>query len=207
VRNKFKRKFTQCRIFRDYRKNRYIDKDRNAIIILGEYHPKHNKSYEVMDNFSKKILLLKKEQISQPQYHFYKEAVNYFSFRLHLMLSCKTRFVICGYPTSQKGYAGRGITQIIKNLCRYSVNRIDGSNVLMRRLTVPKKSQGGERNYEKEIETLCVTRKSLVQNQQVLLIDDITTTGVSLRAGKQVLLRAGAKLVAMLALGKTVYAG
>ena len=34
-------------------------------------------------------------------------------------------------------------------------------------------------------------------------MDDITTTGTSLKAGKIVLKRAGAKIVALLALGKT----
>ena len=42
-----------------------------------------------------------------------------------------------------------------------------------------------------------------IKNKNILVIDDITTTGTSLIACKTLLLRAGAKNVVCLALGKT----
>ena len=59
------------------------------------------------------------------------------------------------------------------------------------------------RDLQEEISSLTVRNKNIIKNQQVLLMDDITTTGTSLKAGKIVLKRAGAKIVALLALGKT----
>ena len=63
---------------------------------------------------------------------------------------------------------------------------------------------GGERNLQKEIRSLTVRNENIIKGQQVLLMDDITTTGTSLKAGKIVLKRAGAKIVALLAIGKTI---
>jgi len=93
---------------------------------------------------------------------------------------------------------------IAKRLCEYSSQRIDGTDVLLRVFEIPKKSMGGERNLQKEIRSLTVRNENIIKGQQVLLMDDITTTGTSLKAGKIVLKRAGAKIVALLAIGKTI---
>ena len=43
----------------------------------------------------------------------------------------------------------------------------------------------------------------IIKDQQVLLLDDVSTSGSSLRAGKHILKKAGAELVAMYTLGLT----
>jgi len=48
-----------------------------------------------------------------------------------------------------------------------------------------------------------VRNESVVKGRQVLLLDDVTTTGTSLKAGKYLIERAGAKIVALLALART----
>ena len=93
---------------------------------------------------------------------------------------------------------------IAKRLCEYSSRRIDGTDVLLRAFEIPKKSIGGERDLQKEIRSLTIRNENIIKDQQVLLMDDITTTGTSLKAGKIVLKRAGAKIVALLAIGKTI---
>jgi len=57
---------------------------------------------------------------------------------------------------------------------------------------------GGERNLQKEIRSLTVRNENIIKGQQVLLMDDTTVTGTSLKAGRIVLKRTGAKIVALL---------
>jgi len=197
----------QCRIFRDIEKNKLIESEPESIITLGEYYPKYDRPYEDMDEFSSMILDVKKdERRIDPQsgeYYYYKKAINYFTDQLHSILSDKEKYVICVYPTSKEGSAFTGMKAIAKRLCEYSSQRIDGTDALSRVFEIPKKAMGGRRDLQEEIKSLIVRDKDIIRDQQVLLMDDITTTGTSLKAGKYVLKRAGAEMVAMLALGKT----
>lgn len=198
-----------CQIFKDPEKNKLIDSDPENIIILGKYCPKYDKEYKDMDNFSNMILDIKKDETKlDPQsreYYYYKKAVNYFTNQLRTILSDTEEYVICVMPTHAAGTAPSGIRTIAKRLC--SPPRIDGTNVLSRAFEIPKKTTGGSRDIDSEIESLTVRNEDIVKGRQVLLMDDVTTTGTSLRAGKYLigpwLGRAGAKLVAMFALGQT----
>ncbi len=125
------------------------------------------------------------------------------TLRIHSILSDGDKYVICVYPTSEEGIAFTGMRTIAKRLCEYSSQRIDGTDVLLRSFGIQKKSVGGERDLQKEIRSLTVRNENIIRGQQVLLMDDITTTGTSLKAGKIVLKQAGAKIVALLAIGKT----
>ena len=60
------------------------------------------------------------------------------------------------------------------------------------------------RDLQEEIRSLTVRNENIIKDQQVLLMDDITTTGTSLKAEKYALEQSGAKIVALLALGKTI---
>ncbi len=66
-----------------------------------------------------------------------------------------------------------------------------------------KKSTGGKRDLTSEVESLTIVNESIVKDKQILLLDDVTTSGASLNAGKLRLEKAGAKLVVMFALGLT----
>lgn len=197
----------RCRIFRDPEINRQIDSNPENIVTLGKYYPKYDRPYEDMDEFSSMILDIKEdERRIDPQsgkYYYHKKAINYFLNRLHSFLSDREKYVICVYPTSKEGPAFTGMRTIAKRLCEYSSQRIDGTDVLSRAFEVPKKAISRERDLQKEIESLLVSDESIIRDRQVLLMDDITTTSTSLIAGKIVLKRAGAKIVELLALGKT----
>ena len=99
------------------------------------------------------------------------------------------------------GTAPSGIRTIAKRLCSHPI--IDGTEVISRAFEMPKKAIGGSRDLQAEIESLTVRNKSTVKGRQVLLLDDVTTTGTSLKAGKYLIERAGAKIVALLALAET----
>ena len=198
----------QCRIFRDPEMNRWVDADPENIITLGVYYPKYDRPYEDMDEFSSMILDIKKDErridSHSREYSYYEKAINYFTNRLHSILSDKEKYVICVYPTSKEGPAFTGMRTIAKRLCKYSPQRIDGTYILLRAFEIPKKSIGGVRDLQEEIRSLTVRNENIIKDQQVLLMDDITTTGTSLKAGKYVLEQSGAKIAALLALGETI---
>ncbi|MBP1908305.1 phosphoribosyltransferase [Methanolobus bombayensis] len=84
----------------------------------------------------------------------------------------------------------------------------DGTDVLHRTKTVTPKHLGGRRgdiNYEMESLDIIedIIDEDLIRGKQVLLLDDIATSGASLKAGKELLLEAGARIVIPFALGET----
>lgn len=176
-------------------------------IILCElpYHSKYDKLYEEMDKFSQLILDIKKDEkkldTKSCEYHYYKVAIDYFIDRLYHILSDTEEYVICVIPSHAVGTAPSGIRTIAKQLCTHPI--IDRTNLISRVFEMPKKSMGGPRNLKLEIESIAVRDESIIRDRQILLLDDVTTTGTSLKAGKYILEEAGAKIVTLLALSKT----
>ncbi|MCX5842705.1 MAG: phosphoribosyltransferase [Deltaproteobacteria bacterium] len=194
-----------CKIFLNPDTNRTIDSNPESIITLGSYFPQRGKHYSDLDNFSNLVLHIKKDEdrlnkVSGEEYH-YNKAIKQFIDLLRSMLSYKDEYVICVMPSHKKGTKPTGIRRIAKELCSPPV--INGTNVLSRKFELQKKSTGGARDLQKEIESLTVEDKGVIKDKQVLLIDDVTTSGTSLVAGRMVLKNAGAELVALFALGKT----
>lgn len=125
----------------------------------------------------------------------------YFTKHLGSILSFNEEFVICVIPSHEYGITPSGIRTIAKNLCHFTI--IDGTSVIKRIKEMPKKTSGGIRNLNTEIESLGMENENIVKGKQVLLLDDVTTSGTSLYAGKAILEKAGAKLVVLYALAIT----
>ncbi len=162
------------------------------IFNLGIYHTRddgHNLNFDV---FSRVILDVKDQHI---------KGINYCTNRLRSILSSTEEYVICVIPTHAVGTEPSGIRTIAKRLCSHSV--IDGTDVLSRVFEIPKKTAGGSCDIPSELKSLVVTDESVVRGRQVLLLDDVTTTGTSLKAGKYLIDQAGAEIVVLLALART----
>ena len=179
----------QCRIFRDIEKNMVALQE---IIDLGRYHPWYEGHNPNFDKLSRLILDVKYQRI---------KGISYFTNRLRSILLDTGEYVICVMPTHAVGTAPSGIRTIAKRLCSPPI--IDGTDVISRVFEIPKKAIGGSRDLQLEIESLTLRNESIVKGRQVLLLDDVTTTGTSLKAGKYILERAGVALIALLALAKT----
>ena len=104
-------------------------------------------------------------------------------------------------PDHKQGTASSGIRTIAEKLC--SSPLIDGTNVITRSEEIEKKATGGSRNWTSEINSIAINDEGIINEKKILLLDDVTTSGTSLLAGKHILKKAGAKLVVMLALAKT----
>ena len=91
---------------------------------------------------------------------------------------------------------------LIKSLSK-NKRRTDASVCLVRHTVAHPSSFWGDRSISKHLESIWVTNDSRIVSEEVLLIDDIVTTGNSLTACKKLLLDRGAADVVCLALGVT----
>ena len=109
--------------------------------------------------------------------------------------------IICVMPKSKKAREPSGIRMVAKKLCQNKY--IDGTDVIDRPVDREPRHTDGNRDYHTEFSSLRITDANPIKGKTVLILDDITTTGNSLNAGKTLLLSHGAKQVFMFALGKT----
>lgn len=108
--------------------------------------------------------------------------------------------ILCSVPSSQKGKLDTGVNRLIKLLTQN--DRIDGINCLIRHTSRPKNSYGGDRSLQGQLNTLKSNNEEIIKNRTILLIDDVTKTGNSIKACSQILKNNGAHDVYMLAIWK-----
>lgn len=169
-----------------------------TIVHLGTYHPYWlDKSLRIknskFDSFSSAILDFKQNnQKLIAELH------------RHLSKILSTNFCICMVPShiQSKTNDNTPLSILSKKLVK-SNNLIDGTNCLIRTNTINKLSNGGCRDINIHLDSIIVQNPEIIKDNNILVIDDITTTGNSLYACKQKLLEAGAKNVVMLAIAKT----
>ncbi|MGD9779026.1 phosphoribosyltransferase [Methanomethylovorans sp.] len=164
---------------------------------LETYHSKAGGQNPNFDEISENILRVKNKE---------EDAIQYFIERLQSILSKDEEYVICVMPNSEKGICTSGMMNIAKSLCKSPI--IDGTECIKRKVTVPKKSKSLYRKIDpeklkQEIESLIIENETIIKGKQVLLLDDVATTGTSLKAGRSILKEAGAELVAAIVLGHT----
>jgi phosphoribosylpyrophosphate synthetase len=82
--------------------------------------------------------------------------------------------------------------------------RVDATSCLVRHTKIKRIVFGGPSYRALHRQTISVVNASLVQGRNVLLLDDIVRSGASLRACRELLYQAGARLVQAAALGEVV---
>ena len=172
--------------------NARATKESSEVFHICEYHPWHGGINPEWNYNSGLILDVKKGG---------ERGIHHFTIKLNSILSFDVEYVICVIPPHQKDSKTSGIKTIARRLCRPPV--IDGTDIIARIRDIPKKTDGGARDINLELESIQVTDKALIEGRQVLLLDDVTTSGKSLEAGKKLLEESGASLVVKLALGIT----
>ncbi len=113
---------------------------------------------------------------------------------------------VCVVPPHRVGTCTRdGIGLVAKELCKELPDVSNARRSLYRHTEVQKLSGGGARSLQIHLDSIRVSHRHLIQGRDVLLLDDIATTGFSLCACRLLLLKAGAASVRMFALAKTVH--
>ena len=146
------------------------------------------------DNFSSIILDFKKG---------YAPVIE--EFRKSVAKELGSDFPVCVVPSHMASVDNSmsPTAQLAKGLVK-SNNLIDATNCILRVRSISKLSRGGNRDLAVHLNSVKVVNSDVIKGKTVLLLDDVMTTGNSLDACRQLLLRAGAKNVLCLALAKTV---
>jgi hypothetical protein len=169
--------------------------DEGRVVLCGYYHrywnPDRTKN-QAFDMFSGRILDVKEKK---------EKGIDYFFRQLDDEI-CKD-VTICVVPSHTEGKNNEsGIAMLARRLA--SNGRIDKVDYLIRKKTIDKLAYGGSRDIRVQLESLGVNEHMTIEGDVVLLVDDVTTSGASLEACKEILLDYGARRVAMLALGQSV---
>ena len=167
----------------------------NTRYYLTKYHP-----YRIMGEINPKfkesnsgLVLDLKEGKQQALDHFYKKMQNYFG-------DC---FTVCRVPSSDPDNIETGIATLARRLAAEH-DRIDGTLCLVRTKKIQKLAHGGQRDENVHLESVQVVKKELIEGKDVLLLDDVMTTGNSLKACQKLLFEAGACKVQVFSIAKTV---
>lgn len=158
------------------------------ILHVGDYIPARTGS---QDDYSLGILRLKDGHEGE---------ILHFVERLDPEIA--DRVAIACVPSHDPWKPGSGIRQLAQALASRHLRR-DATSAVVRTHRIRALKLGGNRSLEHQLESLVAQEAELVYGRSVLLLDDVTTSGNSLRASRQRLLEAGAFRVKMLALAQT----
>lgn len=129
-------------------------------------------------------------------------AVAYFATKL--MGVAKQGHVVCVVPSHDPAQKNSGVRDVANLLINKGI-LIDGTLCLDRTKLIQKLSAGGNRGIQTHLDSIAVINPNIVNGKNVILLDDITTSGHSLQVCKHLLLEAGAASVDCLAFGETTH--
>ncbi|MDO4166758.1 MAG: phosphoribosyltransferase, partial [Eubacteriales bacterium] len=145
----------------------------------------------LFDVFSGRILDLKEGKGSAIDY-FYKI----------LNEEIRPGVTICVVPSSDAEKTVSGIGILGEKLAHNGRN--NKVYYLNRKISIDKLADGGNRSIDVHMNSICTVKEMDITGDIVLLMDDVTTSGNSLYACRDILVRQGADIVEMFALGKAI---
>lgn len=166
------------------------------IVVYSNYHKywldrERKIKNPLFDVYSGKILDLKEGKWA---------AIRYFYELLNAEIC--DGVTICVVPSSNSEKKTTGISRLGELLAQNK--RINKVYYLVREKSIDKLSTGGKREKEVHMQSISTIADVDITNDIVLLMDDVTTTGNSLYACKEILKEHGAGEVEMFALGKAI---
>lgn len=163
---------------------------------IANYYPKNKVSFTKIkepnpmhDHFSSMILQLKKGA---------PDGISY--FYPHLKNMKTDDHVLCVVPSSSPDSKSSGLKELITMLIKN--NNQNGIDCLVRHIKV-EPAKWGHREISKHLGSIKVVGDSIIQGKNIIVFDDVVTSGNTLIACRKLLIEAGANSVACFALGKT----
>jgi len=128
------------------------------------------------------------------------DAIEHFASKIEPLLG--TDFSICVVPSHDPAKAAGPLHALAAKLASTS-GRVDASACLVRHTLIPKLAKGGNRDKSVHLGSIKVVSAQLVAGRNVLLVDDVSTSGGSIDACMELLGKSGAREVRALCLGQT----
>lgn len=137
----------------------------------------------------------------------YKQAAEYYKpyidIYFNVVKDCVKGQVFTIVPSSKAGLRGYGLELLVKDLAyKYGAEYRD--DILIRQRTIEKLSIGGNRSKLIHKNSIGVCNANEINNKIVVVFDDVTTTGNSLLACKELLNESNVPCVMCFAIAKTV---
>jgi predicted amidophosphoribosyltransferase len=159
---------------------------------IWEYHPYRGGYNPNFDDKSRTILDLKNGN---------QDAIEKVVNLIEPLLG--TDFGIAVVPSHDPKKENSGIKQVARRLAA-KPGRTDLTDCLERIIEIPKLAHGGRRGIDVHLDSIIVNNPSQIRGKEILLLDDVRTSGSSLSACEQLLKGYGAKLVCCLAIAQTI---
>jgi len=170
---------------------------------LYDYHQWDNGNNPRIDKITNTLLNLKCNKPARANSR--NSSINFFSkvvtSQFGRILEGSPRS-FCIVPSHAAYMLGYGLMAVMDNIQEnFSFSNTD--NLLSRTETIDKLSEGGCRDIQLHQDTIAVVNPEFVEGHVIYLFDDISSTGNSLQASKNLLLEAGASKVVMISFGQT----
>jgi hypoxanthine phosphoribosyltransferase len=173
--------------FSDLKENYYL-RNYHPFRLLGEEN-------HFFDDWSKKLLELKNKT---------PNLVDFWCGEIEQHLNNES-FAIAVVPSSSSENKISGIHLVAQKIAKSrQITITDASSCLIRYRSIEKLASGGSRELTVHANSIELINCHLIKDKNIFLLDDISTTGNSLRACKELLMKAGASKIKCVALGKAV---
>jgi phosphoribosylpyrophosphate synthetase len=128
-------------------------------------------------------------------------SIDYYANAIHGLLN--EGALLCCAPSSSKDKWNPGLVQLIAKL--EAVTSCDSKyQLIRRRIDTDKRSTGGDRSLETNLESMVCSIPQSATDRDVVVLDDIVTSGNTLCACAEILWQAGVGSVSGIVLGKTI---
>lgn len=164
---------------------------RSSILSLGWYYPAGHPKAD--DRFSKMIIFLKRAL---------PFAIAYFTKAIQNSLDRDANYFVVTVPSHDPDFVN-GITKVAKQLCKVDKRFMDATEAVKRNTWADSFCKTNNRN-EHTLRSTIVINPQIIKNRNILLLDDLSSSGTSLLTVEKMLLEAGAASVTPLAMAQTI---
>jgi predicted amidophosphoribosyltransferase len=187
-------------------KNAIKLRNSNGVYYFVDYHKVHlggEKNPKFEEDRASHVILDLKDDTNRKYEIAVQDVTELIGPRLKDVVKENTRYLLAVIPSSEAGKWSPGLEAFIEATSKKNRYFTPATRLLKRHTKIAKLARGGRRGAGVHLASVKVQNSADVKGKRILLIDDITTTGNSFAACKQLLEDAGAAEVVCVAIAKT----